>query len=63
LKVKLSSIIFTDLEESRENSPARYAPDNTPGVSGIENVGMDNTVLDIDFPKVFKQMQKQQAVP
>ncbi|XP_071637751.1 uncharacterized protein [Temnothorax longispinosus] len=55
---------FFDLEESRENSPERYTPDNRPGVSsGIENVGMDNAVLDIDFPKVFNQMQKEQAMP
>jgi len=62
LKKNYFLIVFTDLEESRENSPARYTPDNTPGVSSdIENVGMDNAVLDIDFPKVFKQMQKEQA--
>ncbi|KAL0120028.1 hypothetical protein PUN28_008006 [Cardiocondyla obscurior] len=55
---------FFDLEESRENSPVRYTPNNTPGVSsGIENVGIDNAVLDIDFPKVFNQMQKEQAMP
>ncbi|XP_072761650.1 uncharacterized protein [Anoplolepis gracilipes] len=55
---------FFDLEESRENSPARYTPNNTPGVSsGAENVGVDNAAVDIDFPKVFKQMQKEQAMP
>ncbi|XP_011641159.1 uncharacterized protein LOC105429710 isoform X1 [Pogonomyrmex barbatus] len=55
---------FFDLEESRENSPERYTPNNRPGVSSdIENVGMDNAVFDIDFPKVFKQMQKEQAMP
>ncbi|XP_012054325.1 PREDICTED: uncharacterized protein LOC105617378 [Atta cephalotes] len=54
---------FFDLEESRENSPARYTSDNAPGVSShVENVGVDNAVLDIDFPKVFKQMQKEQAM-
>lgn len=42
----------------------RYTPDNIPDVSsGIEDTGMDNAVLDIDFPKVFKQMQKEQAIP
>lgn len=56
--------VFTDLEESRENSPARYTPNNAPGVSsGVENAGADNPVLDIDFPKVFKQMQTEQAMP
>jgi len=54
---------FFDLQESRENSPVRYTPDNMPGTSDIENVGMDNAALDIDFPKVFKQMQKEQALP
>ncbi|XP_012232428.1 uncharacterized protein [Linepithema humile] len=55
---------FFDLEESRENSPERYTPNNAPGVSsGVENVGADNPVLDIDFPKVFQQMQKEQATP
>ncbi|XP_020280665.1 uncharacterized protein LOC109853201 [Pseudomyrmex gracilis] len=50
---------FFDLEESRENSPARYTPNNAPGVSAdVENAGVDNAALDIDFPKVFKQMQK-----
>lgn len=64
MKIELSFNYFTDLEESKENSPARYIPDNIPGVSsGIENIGMDNAVLDIDFPKVFKQMQKEQAMP
>ncbi|EZA53478.1 hypothetical protein DMN91_000927 [Ooceraea biroi] len=54
---------FFDLEESRESSPARYTSNNTPGVSsGIENVGIDNTALDIDFPKVFKQMHNEQAM-
>lgn len=58
------SDLFTDLEESRENSPVRYTPNNAPGVSSnIENVGADNAALDIDFPKVFKQMQKEQATP
>jgi len=57
--------MFSDLEESRENSPARYTPNNTPGVSSstvnVDNV--DNVAVEIDFPKVFKQMQKEQALP
>lgn len=57
--------MFSDLEESRENSPARYTPNNTPGVSSstgnVDNV--DNVAVEIDFPKVFKQMQKEQAMP
>lgn len=55
---------FFDLEESRENSPARYTPNDTPGVSSnTGNVGVDNVAVEIDFPKVFKQMQKEQAMP
>ncbi|KMR00222.1 hypothetical protein RF55_1042 [Lasius niger] len=55
---------FLDLEDSRDNSPARYTPNNTPGVSSSAgNVGVDNDAVDIDFPKVFKQMQKDQAMP
>ncbi|XP_029177656.1 uncharacterized protein LOC114945565 isoform X2 [Nylanderia fulva] len=55
---------FFDLEESRDNSPARYTPNNAPGVSSsAENAGVDNAAVDIDFPKVFKQMQKEQAMP
>lgn len=55
-------IIITDLEESRENSPEKY----TPNISGgstlptpiIEETGIDNETFDVDFPRVFKQMQK-----
>ncbi|EFN82150.1 uncharacterized protein LOC105185375 [Harpegnathos saltator] len=56
---------FFDLEESRENSPARYHPNNTLGVTSTAEVsgGVDNSALDIDFPRVFKQMQKEQAMP
>ncbi|XP_032691470.1 uncharacterized protein LOC116854060 [Odontomachus brunneus] len=56
---------FFDLEESRENSPARYSPNITSGVASTAEVsgGVDNAALDIDFPRVFKQMQKEQAMP
>ncbi|KAL6428080.1 hypothetical protein ACFW04_008449 [Cataglyphis niger] len=55
---------FFDLEESRDNSPARYISNNTPGASsGTGNVGVDNAEVEIDFPKVFKQMQQEQAMP
>ncbi|XP_017891271.1 uncharacterized protein LOC108631673 isoform X1 [Ceratina calcarata] len=52
---------FFDLEESRENTPTRYTPNvhAGPAVSTIEEEGgIDNAALDIDFPRVFKQMQK-----
>ncbi|XP_076249576.1 uncharacterized protein LOC143188925 isoform X2 [Calliopsis andreniformis] len=53
---------FFDLEESRENSPAKYTPNvsATPAVPipTIDSSGIDNVALDIDFPRVFKQMQK-----
>ncbi|XP_029050166.1 uncharacterized protein LOC114879403 isoform X1 [Osmia bicornis bicornis] len=52
---------FFDLEESRENSPAKYTPNvmARPPPSPIpEDGGIDNEALDIDFPKVFNQMQK-----
>ncbi|XP_017764037.1 PREDICTED: uncharacterized protein LOC108553572 isoform X2 [Eufriesea mexicana] len=56
---------FFDLEESRENSPAKYTPDvhagpavSTPTIDGGIDGGIDNSALDIDFPRVFKQMQK-----
>ena len=53
---------FFDLEESRENTPEKY----TPNISGgsalptpiIEETGIDNEAFDVDFPRVFKQMQK-----
>ncbi|XP_076380602.1 uncharacterized protein LOC117221138 isoform X1 [Megalopta genalis] len=53
---------FFDLEESRENSPVKYTP-NTSGRPNVptpiaEESGIDNSALDIDFPRVFKQMQK-----
>ncbi|XP_003701745.2 uncharacterized protein LOC100876535 isoform X1 [Megachile rotundata] len=53
---------FFDLEESRENSPAKYTPNVRAGPAVpptiTEDGGIDNAALDIDFPKVFKQMQK-----
>ncbi|XP_031370137.1 uncharacterized protein LOC102670599 isoform X1 [Apis dorsata] len=53
---------FFDLEESRENSPEKYTPNVNAGPAvtapTIEVGGIDNTALDIDFPRVFKQMQK-----
>ncbi|XP_076178905.1 uncharacterized protein LOC143152531 isoform X2 [Ptiloglossa arizonensis] len=53
---------FFDLEESRENSPAKYAPNvsvaPTLPTPIIEESGIDNSALDIDFPRVLRQMQK-----
>ncbi|XP_043521302.1 uncharacterized protein LOC122534585 [Frieseomelitta varia] len=53
---------FFDLEESRENSPAKYTPNvhtgPAPTIPTIDEGGIDNEALDIDFPRVFKQMQK-----
>ncbi|XP_015432032.1 PREDICTED: uncharacterized protein LOC107188277 [Dufourea novaeangliae] len=53
---------FFDLEESRENSPAKYTPNTsarpTAPIPIPEEGGIDNSALDIDFPRVFKQMQK-----
>ncbi|XP_031838944.1 uncharacterized protein LOC116429770 isoform X2 [Nomia melanderi] len=53
---------FFDLEESRENSPTKYTPNTStrPNVPTTisEEGGIDNSALDIDFPRVFKQMQK-----
>ncbi|XP_063978747.1 uncharacterized protein LOC135163323 isoform X2 [Diachasmimorpha longicaudata] len=57
---------FFDLEESREGSPARYKenqPQATAGPSRIESGGIDNAGLDVDFPKVFKQLQKEDTLP
>lgn len=52
---------FFDLEESRENSPEKYRPNISPietvPTTGMGTSGIDNAALDIDFPKVFKQMQ------
>ncbi|XP_053995233.1 uncharacterized protein LOC128885281 isoform X1 [Hylaeus anthracinus] len=53
---------FFDFEESRENSPAKYttrvsaAP--TLPIPIVEEGGIDNAALDIDFPRVLRQMQK-----
>ncbi|XP_058807005.1 uncharacterized protein LOC131673202 [Phymastichus coffea] len=54
---------FFDLEDSRENSPARYVRtmQSTPAISvpkPIESEGIDNFGMEVDFPKVFQQMQK-----
>ncbi|CAK9810951.1 hypothetical protein ANTQUA_LOCUS6701 [Anthophora quadrimaculata] len=53
---------FFDLEESRENSPSKYMPNLGVGAtippSIPEESGIDNAALDIDFPRVFRQMQK-----
>lgn len=53
---------FFDMEESRENSPAKYTP-NIHTSSAMpppiaEESGIDNDALDIDFPRVLRQMQK-----
>ncbi|XP_076748957.1 uncharacterized protein LOC143422288 isoform X1 [Xylocopa sonorina] len=62
IKKRSRSRQFFDLEESRENSPARYTPSVRAGPAVpppiIEESGIDNAALDIDFPRVFKQMQK-----
>ncbi|XP_014211115.1 uncharacterized protein LOC106641266 isoform X2 [Copidosoma floridanum] len=53
---------FDVMEESRENSPAKYvgtiqsAP-VTPAPRTLEAEGIDNMGLDVDFPRVFQQMQ------
>ncbi|XP_012164559.1 uncharacterized protein LOC126915516 isoform X1 [Bombus affinis] len=55
---------FFDLEESRENSPAKYTPNiytvppPSMSIPTIDEGGIDNEALDIDFPRVFNQMQK-----
>ncbi|XP_011296762.1 uncharacterized protein [Fopius arisanus] len=57
---------FFDLEESREGSPARYRenqPQASAGPSRMESGGIDNAGLDVDFPKVFKQLQKEDTLP
>ncbi|XP_015126142.1 uncharacterized protein LOC107047813 isoform X2 [Diachasma alloeum] len=57
---------FFDLEESREGSPARYRenqPQAPAGPSRVESGGIDNAGLDVDFPKVFKQLQKEDTLP
>lgn len=51
--------------ESRENSPAKYVGQMqsapiTPTPRSLETAGIDNLGLDVDFPKVFQQMQKGQ---
>ncbi|XP_066585786.1 uncharacterized protein [Prorops nasuta] len=57
---------FFDMEDSRENSPATYKGTSSrsgPPVPSPEIVGIDNAALDVDFPKVFKQIQSEQAAP
>ncbi|XP_076619800.1 uncharacterized protein LOC143341079 isoform X1 [Colletes latitarsis] len=53
---------FFDFEESRENSPAKYTPNvsvaPTLPTPIVEEDGIDNAALDIDFPRVLRQMQK-----
>ena len=55
------------MDESRENSPDKYnkievvATEPVSSTSGA--AGVDNPGLDVDFPKVFRQMQKEQAIP
>lgn len=56
---------FFDLEESRESSPAKFTGHITvstppaPAATTAQDVGgIDNSALDIDFPKVLRQMQK-----
>ncbi|XP_043684877.1 uncharacterized protein LOC122637071 isoform X1 [Vespula pensylvanica] len=57
---------FFDLDESRENSPATFRGNivNTSAMptQEVDNGGIENP-LDIDFPKVFNQMQKDQGLP
>lgn len=58
---------FFDLEESRENSPTRFRgnimnPSAVP-TQGVADGAIDNATLDIDFPKVFTQMQRDQGFP
>lgn len=57
---------FFEMDESRENSPARYkGPEQVVPApqSGVESArGIDNVTLDVDFPSVFDQMRKEQAV-
>ncbi|XP_033216516.1 uncharacterized protein LOC117172564 [Belonocnema kinseyi] len=58
-----------EMDESRESSPAKYNDkiQNTTAIpvsstsSGTH--GVDNSGLDVDFPKVFIQMQREQAIP
>ncbi|XP_043267378.1 uncharacterized protein [Venturia canescens] len=70
LTMKRRTQRFFDLEESRENSPARYKenPQNipsaiTPNPNPESAAGIDNIGLDVDFPKVFQQMRKEQGLP
>lgn len=62
----LMTKIFIDLDESRENSPATFRGNivNTSAMptQEVDNGGIENP-LDIDFPKVFNQMQKDQGLP
>ncbi|XP_032454152.1 uncharacterized protein LOC100680227 isoform X2 [Nasonia vitripennis] len=66
LQRKKNQRFFDMMEESRENTPARYvghvqsAP-VTPAPRTLEAGGIDNMGMDVDFPKVFQQMQKGQA--
>lgn len=70
-KISIRQILndIIDLEESRENSPARYKenPQNVPTAvapnSNLESAGIDNIGLDVDFPKVFQHMRKEQGLP
>ncbi|KAJ8676325.1 hypothetical protein QAD02_012112 [Eretmocerus hayati] len=60
--------VFGIMDESRENSPAKYissmqsAP-MTPSSRNLEAGGIANMGLDVDFPKVFHQLQKGQTLP
>jgi hypothetical protein len=55
------------LEESQENSPEKNiqnlhsaSASSKPIISQVE--GFDSVGFDVDFPKVFHQMQKEQTI-
>lgn len=57
------------MDVSRENSPERHKGEAKRPVeevrrssSPIEEIGIDNSLVDVDFPKVFTQMHQEQAV-
>ena len=56
------------MDESRENSPAKYIHNIqptpiTPTARSLESGGIDNMGLEVDFSKVFPQTQKGQSLP
>ncbi|XP_011501976.1 PREDICTED: uncharacterized protein LOC105365493 [Ceratosolen solmsi marchali] len=68
LKQKRAQQSFLDvLEESRENSPEKcienlYSISANPSTITSQFDGSDNVGFDVDFPKVFHQMQKEQTI-